>query len=136
MSKGKKPAMTIDQLTDLAGKIIDEIPEKFFRNLNGGFNIVEDCKKDGEYLVMGEYLLDDIMGSTIMIYYGSFVQLLGDSGAGDWEKELRETILHELRHHIELMAGVDYLSEEEAAELEAERLFSGKIKTKPRKKKD
>ncbi|MFZ5650536.1 MAG: metallopeptidase family protein [Bacillota bacterium] len=130
---GRRRSLNIDQFTDLAGKIVDEIPEKFLRDLNGGFNIVEEHKKDGEYLIMGEYFQDHIMGCTIMIYYGSFVQLLGDSDAGAWENELRETILHELRHHIELMAGVDYLSVEEQAELEAERLFS---KTGPRKKKD
>lgn len=35
----------------------------------------------------------------------------------EWENELKETILHELRHHVEIMAGVDYLSEEEKADL-------------------
>lgn len=118
MKKVKKPALTIDRFTDLAGAIIDEIPEKYYRDLNGGFNIVENAKKDGECLIMGEYIMDDILGSTIMIYYGSFVRLIGGGDAREWEKELRETILHELRHHVELMAGVDYLSEEERAELE------------------
>lgn len=118
MGKRDKPALTIGQFTDLAGAIVDRIPEKFCRDLNGGFNVVQDTRTDGEYLIMGEYLLDDIMGSTIMIYYGSFVRLLEGAGRETWEKELKETILHELRHHLELMAGVDYLTEEELAELE------------------
>lgn len=121
MGKREKPAMTIDNFTDLAEKIIGQIPEKFCRDLNGGFNIVETSKKDGEYFIMGEYIQDDIMGSTIMLYYGSFVGLMGGAGVRDWEKELKDTILHELRHHVEIMAGVDYLSVEEIEELEEER---------------
>lgn len=136
MGKGRKPELDIDRFTDLAGEIIDEIPEKFLRDLNGGFNIVEECKKDGEYLIMGEYLQDDILGCTIILYYGSFVELLGDCGADQWQRELKETVLHELRHHIELMAGVDYLSREEEAELAAESLSAKKIETGLRKKKE
>lgn len=121
MGKKIKPTLTIDQFTDLADAIMGEIPGKFLKGLNGGVNIAETTRKDGEYFIMGEYILDDILGSTIMIYYGSFVRLLGESGRDAWEEELRETILHELRHHVEIMAGVDYLSEEERAELERER---------------
>lgn len=118
MSKRVKPSLTLDRFTDLAGTIIDEIPERFCRNLNGGFNIVETETRDGDCLVMGEYIQDEIMGCTIIIYYGSFVSLLGDADETTWEKELKDTILHELRHHVELMAGVDYLTAEETAELE------------------
>ncbi len=122
-----KSLLDIDRFTDMAGAIVDDIPEKFCRDLNGGFNVVEAAKKDGEYLIMGEYITDDIMGSTIMIYYGSFVELLGGADAGIWEKELRETILHELRHHVEIMAGVDYLTAEEMAELiQSSRMSSSK----------
>jgi len=121
LARGKKAAFDIDQFTGLAGDIIDGIPEKFCRNLNGGFNIVPDTKKDGKFYIMGEYIQDEIMGCIIMIYYGSFVALLGDADAGAWQGELKETILHELRHHVEIMAGVDYLSEEEWADLARER---------------
>ncbi|MFZ5643566.1 MAG: metallopeptidase family protein [Bacillota bacterium] len=117
MGKVTEPVLTIDYFAEMAGIIVDSIPEKFLRGLNGGFNISEDCKKDGEYYIMGEYIIDDIMGSVIMIYYGSFVQLMAGKDAKEWNEELKETILHELRHHVELMAGVDYLSEEEKADL-------------------
>jgi len=113
LGRTKKATVTIDGFTEAAHRIIEQIPEKFCRDLNGGFNIVEDCRKDGEYLIMGEYIQDEMLGAVIMIYYGSFVELLGESDNEAWEMELKETILHELRHHVELMAGVDYLSEEE-----------------------
>lgn len=125
MSKRIKATMTIDQFTDLAGAIVDQIPGKYCRDLNGGFNIVESASTDGEYFIMGEYLQDEMLGSTIMIYYGSFVKLLGSADMDTWEKELRETILHELRHHVEIMAGVDYLTEEEMAELAREKSRRG-----------
>ncbi|MHB8158447.1 MAG: metallopeptidase family protein [Desulfocucumaceae bacterium] len=116
MAKGKGQAVSIDGFVAMAGRIVENIPHKFLKHLNGGFNISEECKKDGGYYIMGEYLIDDALGSVIMIYYGSFVQLMEERGSDVWESELRETIHHELRHHIEIMAGVDYLSEEEMAD--------------------
>lgn len=118
MGSIKGAALPVGRFTEMAGRIIDGIPDKFLRDLNGGFNITEECKKDGDYYIMGEYIADGMLGSVIMIYYGSFAALLEDKGMDEWESELRETILHELRHHVEIMAGVDYLSEEEQAALE------------------
>lgn len=117
MGKSKGPAVSIDSFTEMASRIIDGIPDRFTRDLNGGFNITEEQKKDGEYFIMGEYIADDLLGAVIMLYYGSFAALLEDKGVDEWEGELKETILHELRHHVEIMAGVDYLSEEEKEEL-------------------
>lgn len=117
MDNGKRPVVSIDSFIEMADRIIDGIPDRFLIDLNGGFNITEECKKDGEYYIMGEYTSDDMLGSVIMIYYGSFVFLLENKSMDEWENELKETILHELRHHVEIMAGVDYLSEEEKADL-------------------
>lgn len=114
----KGAALSVGRFAQMADCIIDGIPDKFLRNLNGGINITEECKKDRDCYIMGEYIADGMLGSVIMIYYGSFAALLEDKGVDEWESELRETILHELRHHVEIMAGVDYLSEEEQAEQE------------------
>ena len=57
---------------------------------------------------MGEYIEDGIMGCSIILYYGSFVHLLEDSSR-EWEEELWDIIVHELRHHLESLAGVDDL---------------------------
>jgi predicted Zn-dependent protease with MMP-like domain len=81
--------------------------------------MLPNVKKDGDFYVMGEYVEDGIMGCSIILYYGSFVHLLEESSREEWADELRDTIVHELRHHLESMAGVDDLVKEEMAEIEA-----------------
>ena len=41
------------------------------------------------------------MGNYIKIYYGSFERLFGHLSDEDMEKELRKTLRHEFRHHLE-----------------------------------
>lgn len=54
--------------------------------------------------------------STIHVYYGSFVNLSRDDETFDWEWELRETIEHEVRHHLEDRAGYPNLQKMDWAE--------------------
>jgi hypothetical protein len=112
--------LDLNAFTRLAGAIADELPSRLLRDLNGGISILPGKKKDGKYFLMGEYIEDPILGRSIFIYYGSFREVLGDAPPGEWEEELRETIVHELRHHVESLAGVDDLSVEEEEELAAE----------------
>lgn len=114
----KKPLLTLDQFESLATSFIDEIPERLCAELNGGFLLLPEAKKDGDFYVMGEYVEDGVMGCSILLYYGSFMNLLEECSREEWEEELRDTILHELRHHLESRAGVDDLVREEMAELE------------------
>lgn len=67
MDNGKRPVVSIDSFIEMADRIIDGIPDRFLIDLNGGFNITEECKKDGEYYIMGEYTSDDMLGSVIII---------------------------------------------------------------------
>lgn len=112
--------LDLNAFTRLAGAISDELPSRLLRDLNGGISVLPGKKKDGKYFLMGEYIEDPILGRSIFIYYGSFREVLGDAPQGEWEEELRETIVHELRHHVESLAGVDDLSVEEEEELAAE----------------
>lgn len=112
--------LDLNAFTRLAGAIADELPSRLLRDLNGGISVLPGKKKDGKYFLMGEYIEDPILGRSIFIYYGSFREVLGDAPQGEWEEELRETIVHELRHHVESLAGVDDLSVEEEEELAAE----------------
>ena len=70
-------------------------------------------KRDGDLLVLGEYVWDDLAGRRVVLYYGSFAALLGGSPRGAWEREIRRTVRHELRHHLESLAGVDDLARED-----------------------
>lgn len=117
-SRSKKPAsLSLDQFEALATAIIDDIPERWCTGLNGGFLLLPEVKRDEEFYIMGEYVEDEVMGCSIILYYGSFARLLEDSGYEVWEQELRETVWHELRHHLEAQAGVDDLVREELLEI-------------------
>ena len=45
----------------------------------------------------------------VVLYWGSFKACPGRSADFDWEDELWETLTHELRHHLESLAGEDAL---------------------------
>ncbi len=47
--------------------------------------------------------------SVIALYWGSFQELARRSDDFDWEEEAWETLTHELRHHLESLAGDDAL---------------------------
>ncbi len=109
--------MKRDAFRRVVDQVLSGLPSDLFRNLNGGVLVLPGTKADGDFLVMGEYIEDPAMGNLIALYYGSFVEELGDAPDSEWAEEIEETVLHEFRHHVELMAGVDFLSEEEREEL-------------------
>ena len=53
--------------------------------------------------------------STVHLYFGSFKSLASSDDAFDWEAEIQETIEHEVRHHLEALAGEDGLGGVDAA---------------------
>lgn len=56
---------------------------------------------------------------TVTIYYRTF-EAAAKQASFDWEDELRETIEHELEHHIFYLRGDDPMDEEEHAEIDRE----------------
>jgi hypothetical protein len=60
----------------------------------------------------------ETLRSVVVLYYGSFHALAEADPSFDWEEQLWETLTHELRHHLEILAredaleGVDYALEE------------------------
>jgi hypothetical protein len=60
----------------------------------------------------------ETLRSVVVLFFGSFLALAEMDPAFDWEGELWETLTHELRHHLESLAGeaglegVDYAMEE------------------------
>jgi hypothetical protein len=49
--------------------------------------------------------------SRVVLYHGSFRALAQRDPTFDWEAEARETLLHELRHHLEWQAGSEALEQ-------------------------
>lgn len=108
--------VSMRQFSEMADQIVDEIPSHLLEELNGGISVVAETKRSGSFLVMGEYIRHGMLGSIVLLYYGSFAELLGDAAIDSWRHELRSTIRHELRHHLETSAGIDDLVQEENRE--------------------
>ena len=116
--------MTYDEFRITAEEIVAEIPDEFLRGLQG-VHILEDERLEENYVdvwCMGEYLdpgPEEFLGSGeglgrhIALYYGSFIRVANGDPEFDWEEELWETITHELRHHVESLAGDVTLVEED-----------------------
>ena len=114
--------MTFDEFEHRAREIFDSIPPAY----RGGVEYVvvsEDAVPHPELpevYTLGECAtgeLDlgaeapDAMRSGVHLYYGSFQALAELDPEFDWEGELHETIVHEVRHHRESTAGEDALED-------------------------
>ncbi len=114
--------LSFDEAGDLLDRMAEELPEAIFEGLNGGVSLLPDTVYDPEFedevYILGEFC-DDQMGRYIQLYYGSFAALAGDEGWSreDWERELRETLRHELTHHVEGLAGDSSLDRRDAEQL-------------------
>ena len=117
--------LSIDAVNDILDEMAEGFPAVLFEELNGGVNLLEEAMPDpecpeGEMYFLGEFC-DDCLGRYINLYYGSFAALAEreDRTEDDWRRELRETLAHELTHHMESRAGTHALDDKDAQELEA-----------------
>ncbi len=114
--------ITIDRFSDLLDEMACELPIEFYDELNLGISISPEAKihpeaKAGDLYILGEYQNAPI-GNGIVIYYGSFTELFHGLSETELSSELRKTLRHEFRHHMEYRAG------ERGLELEDERRLS------------
>jgi hypothetical protein len=113
--------LTLEEAGALLDTLAGELPQEFYRELNGGVLLAPETKRHPEarpgdpLYIMGEYLSGGALGRQVILYYGSFVRVLGDSPRADWEAELRVTLRHEFTHHIEALAGERGLEIKDAA---------------------
>ena len=100
---------TIEAVEEMLGQIVDEIPGMFFERLNGGITLLEACKEhpqgQGDLYIMGEYSVQRGLGRRICIYYGSFMRMYAYAPEEVLRRKLRESLQHELTHHLESLAG-------------------------------
>ena len=59
---------------------------------------------------------------TVTIYYRTFAKIEKEEGPYDWEDELRETIEHEIEHHVYWLRGDDPMDAAERNEIDREAL--------------
>ena len=110
--------MTIDEMQDVLDELAEELPEVFFKELNGGIVLLPQAKeseysRSNDLYTLGEYHHGGAMGNYIKIYYGSFERLYSYLNDEQMKVQLRKTLRHEFRHHIETLAGEDDLIDED-----------------------
>jgi len=112
--------VSLGEFNDLVGRLLDELPDALLDELNGGVIVESGAKVSPEargVLILGEYHQDAYLGRLIVLYYGSFVHVLRRAGREVWEDELRKTLRHEIRHHLEERAGLRDLRREDREQL-------------------
>lgn len=99
-----------------------EIPEEFREGIDGltvrreavphptlpGVFTLGHCVTEDH---LSEYGSPDTTRSVIALYWGSFRELAKLDPDFDWNGELWETLTHEIRHHLESLAGDDALED-------------------------
>lgn len=109
---------SFNEFVAMLDQAVNRIPPYFCRELSGGFNVQRGKKREDGYYIMGEYVEGGHLGCFIVFYYGSFMALLKDDPLQAWEEEIMDTVVHEMQHHLESMAGRDDLARQEMQELE------------------
>jgi hypothetical protein len=101
----------LDDFQRLVARLAAEIPEEFF----GGILEVTVSPRTlphptrGEIWTLGECVpvagdTGEDVQSRVVLYHGSFAALARQDLDFDWVAEARETLQHELRHHLEWRA--------------------------------
>lgn len=104
---------TFDAVASMLDLIVDEIPDQLLQGLDGVFLV--DGEKHNEkipsenYYVMGQFHHGEGTRPVIDLYYGSIIAVHGNLETRDLMTELRKIVRHELRHHMETLAGCDDL---------------------------
>jgi hypothetical protein len=108
--------LTIEEMQEMLDELAAELPPELFEELNGGIILLPQAKLheesvDDDLFVLGEYNRGGSLGRYISIYFGSFIRVYGRITRARMKEELRATLRHEFRHHIESLAGADDLEE-------------------------
>ena len=114
---------TYEEVSEMLEDIIDETPELLFKGLTGGVILSEEAKLHPDSVwpkrlyIMGEYQTG-VVGSRIVIYYGSFMVVYGSLDRQEFREKLRHTFAHELRHHAERLSGIKDLEDYDQQKLD------------------
>lgn len=102
--------ISIDEAQIILDELAEELPQVFYKELNGGILLLPEAKRSpyargDDLYILGEYRVSGSMGRLISIFYGSFEKLYGHLDREDLKIKLRSTLRHEFTHHLESLAG-------------------------------
>jgi len=111
--------MTYDEACFILDEHIAATPEELFRELNGGVRFERQSKRhpsSNDLFILGEYRRDNL-GRSIVLFYGSFLNVFRNLTYERAKEEIRKVFAHELRHHMESRGGVRDLEVEDEINL-------------------
>ena len=105
--------MTYEECGAILDEIADSLPVELYRQLNGGIVLRDEARlhplaQDEDLYILGLYTHDSL-GRSIKIYYGSIIRVFPKKTLDEYREILRRTLVHEVRHHNEFLAGADDL---------------------------
>lgn len=118
--------LSFEDFTRILNEEVKALPEYVHEKLNGG--VLADSsvylhpgRVADDLYIFGTYSADPVFGKQIVLYYGSFAAVLGDSSESAYREKIRETVRHEFLHHLETRAGLyskGTLAEEDAIKMQ------------------
>lgn len=118
--------LSFEDFTRILNEEVKALPEYVHEKLNGGVladsNVyLHPGRVADDLFIFGTYSADPVFGKQIVLYYGSFAAVLGDSSESAYREKIRETVRHEFLHHLETRAGLyskGTLAEEDAIKMQ------------------
>ncbi len=127
-------AMRLREFLRTAEREFEAVPAEFRRGVAGPV-VVRRAKRHPflpKYYTLGQCVpVPETLSpegerrSTVFLWYGSFVACAMRDPGFDMEEEIRETVRHEIQHHLEDRAGAPDLRDEDEAEEQNERRLEG-----------
>ena len=103
--------ITFDEFTKIAEEELEKLPDYVRDELNGGVltdprAYLHPARVADDLYILGTYSSDPVLGKQIVLYYGSFTASMGYAGEDAFRAQIRDTLRHEFRHHLETRAGM------------------------------
>ncbi len=103
--------MDFDTFSNIVEEELALLPEYVHEELNGGVLTdrsvyLHPGRVTDDLYILGTYSSDPVMGKQIVLYYGSFMAVMGHEKEQAIRAQIRETLRHEFRHHLETRAGL------------------------------
>ena len=103
-------AMTLDEFEEIVREEMELLPEYVHEELDGGVLVdagayLHPARLADDLYILGTYSSGGVFGKQIVLYYGSFMAVMGHAGEDRIRRQIRETLRHEFLHHMETRAG-------------------------------
>ncbi|MGI5989885.1 MAG: metallopeptidase family protein [Lachnospiraceae bacterium] len=118
--------MTYERFSEITQEELKLLPAYVLEDLNGGVVVDEKTylhpgRVEDDLYILGTYSTSSVMGRQIVLYYGSFMAVMGGADEDAFRAEIRHTLRHEFLHHMESRAGMNgkgSLAEQDAIKMQ------------------